>query len=91
MNKDESWHRRLYDYLESCHLGEFLTGSHAEVSERLKKEKAKKNYIHPTQTLPDPSPNKCRQDHKGTKTLQCKACKYTTDWEENMYVFTWTS
>jgi hypothetical protein len=82
MNKDESWHHRLYEYLESCHLGKSLTGSHAEVTERLEKEKAKENYIDPTQMLPDPPPNKCRQDHKGTETLQCKACKDMTNWEE---------
>ena len=40
MNSDEAWQNRLYKYLESCHSGDFITGSHAEVSERLEKEKA---------------------------------------------------
>ena len=82
MNNDEAWQRRLFEYLESCHSGEFITGSHAEVSERLEEEKAKEGYVDPTQTLPDPPPNKCRQDHKGTEALQCKGCKDMTDWEE---------
>ena len=82
MNNEKAWQCRLYEYLESCHSGEFITGSHAEVSERLEKEKAKKGYIDPTQTLPVPPPNECRQDHKGTEALQCKGCEDMADWEE---------
>ena len=82
MNSDEAWQNRLYKYLESCHSGEFITGSHAEVSERLEEEKAKDGYIDPTQTLPDPPPNKCRQNHNDTEALRCKGCKDMTNWEE---------
>ena len=63
MNNDEAWQRRLCKYLESCHSGEFIMGSHAEVSERLEEEKAKEGYVDPTQTLPDPPTKKCGLDH----------------------------
>ena len=69
-------------YLESCHSGEFITGSHAEVSKILEEERTKEGYVDPTQTLPDPPPSKCRQDHQGTETLQCKTCKDIMNWEE---------
>ena len=82
MNNDEAWQRRLYEYLESCHSGEFLTGSYAEVSKRLEEEKAKEGYVDPTQTLPDPPPNKCRQDHQGTEASRCNRCKDAMNWEE---------
>ena len=89
MSSDEAWQCRLFEYLESCHSGEFITGSHPEVSERLK-EKAKEGYVDPTQTLPDPPPDRCQKDHKpehGTEASQCKCCKDVTHWEE-MYKIT---
>ena len=85
MNNDEAWKHRLYEYLESCHSGEFITGSHAEVSERLEAERAKEGYVDPTQTLPDPPPDKCRQNHDPqatTEASQCKGCKDLSNWEE---------
>ena len=78
MNSDEAWQNKLYKYLESCHSGDFITGSHAEVSERLEKEQTKDGYIDPTQTLPDPPPNKCRQKTRATiiqKLYNAKAVK----------------
>ena len=82
MNNDEAWQLRLFKYLESCHSGEFITGSHAEVSKILEEERTKEGYVDPTQTLPNPPPSKCRQDHQGTETLQCKTCKDIMNWEE---------
>ena len=82
MNSDEAWQRRLYEYLESCHSGEFITGSHADVSKKLEEEKAKEGYIDPTQTLPDVPPKECRQDHQGADALHCNDCKDMTSWEE---------
>ena len=84
MNSEEAWQCRLCKYLESCHSGEFITGTHTEVSERLEEERAKEGYVNPTQALPDLPPNQCRRNHKpeSAEALQCKSCKDVASWGE---------
>jgi hypothetical protein len=54
------------EYLESVHVGEFMTGTMDEVKEQVDENMMAKEYKDPTQTLPDAPPestecncNKC--------------------------------
>ena len=50
--------RKLIDWLESCHTGNFLTGSHAEVAESVEKKREEECYIDPTQSFLEAPPKK---------------------------------
>lgn len=62
----------MVEYLESLCIGEFLTGSKADVSERVNTESKLPEYQDPTYTLPDPPPPPCDNnldlDSNETKT-----------------------
>ncbi|KAF5320379.1 hypothetical protein D9758_018383 [Tetrapyrgos nigripes] len=75
MSNDSEFQQALIDYLESVHRGEFLTGSHAEIKDKVphvhtskggiheilaeQPPQASRDYQDPTQTLPDVPPSFC--------------------------------
>jgi hypothetical protein len=55
MDPTSDFQQKIVEYLESVHIGEFMTGTQEEVGDKIDFEKAQnKNYQDPTQTLPDP-------------------------------------
>jgi hypothetical protein len=62
MDATSNFQQKIVEYLESVHMGEFMTGSMADVKARVEKETAEnKDYQDPTQTLPDPPPKLCKE------------------------------
>ena len=83
MSKDSTWRQKIISWLERCHNGDFLTGSHAAVLEKnelLKKDPA---YLDPTMTMPDPLPIPCKLHvESDAEKLTCIRCKLLADWNE---------
>jgi hypothetical protein len=84
---DSVFQRRLIDYLESAHQGEFIHGSMADVRNRVNADpeatpeeedlQSGPTYEVPTQTLPSVPPPLCEEIHDDTVCVNCRAL---TDW-----------
>jgi len=71
--------KAMVEYLESVHIGEFMTGKMEDVKAKVEKEIAtNKKYNDPTQTLPIPPPPECLDDICET----CDNCKKIDEWEK---------
>jgi hypothetical protein len=82
MNSNSVWQKKIIDWLESCHTGDFLTGSYAEVSESVGKKREEEGYIDPTQTFPEAPPKKCDTVHSEGEQEKCKSCRNTAEWAD---------
>jgi len=68
----------MVEYLESLHIGEFMTGTMDEVKEKVHENMKAEEYQDPTQTLPDPPP-----EFKDCDCEKCGSCENTANWWEN--------
>ena len=75
MNEDSAFQQALITYLESCHKGEFITGTIDEVKEQVENNEKHGNYYNPTETLPEPPPACCSH-----MCGICKLCKAHNEW-----------
>jgi hypothetical protein len=78
MDPNSDFQKKIVEYLESVHVGEFMTGTMEEVKEQVDENMKAKEYRDPTQTLPDaPSePTDCDCN-------KCESCENTTNWWQN--------
>ena len=76
------WQKKLTDWVESCHTGDFLTGSYAEVSESVGKKREEEGYIDPTQSFPEAPPKRCATVHSKGEEKECESCKITAEWAD---------
>ena len=67
----------MVEYLESVHMGEFITGSLKDVKQNVDIAELDDTYINPTETLPIPPPLMCNQNECG----ECKFCQTTSLWK----------
>ena len=82
LKSDSVWQKRLIDWLESCHTGDFLTGSYAEVSESVGKKREEEGYVDPTQSFPEAPPKKCDAVHGKGEEEECESCRNTAKWAD---------
>jgi len=75
MDPNSDFQRKLVEYLESVHVGEFLTGSMDEVEAQIESNKCDRNYKDPVQTLPEAPPPLCN-----TPGDNCEQCSDLKDW-----------
>ena len=86
LKSDSEWNKKIIDWLESCHSGEFLTGTQEEVSDKISKNMKNANYTDPTQTLPLHPPNLCEINHitsnstDEVKPTDCMLCSKWLSW-----------
>jgi hypothetical protein len=79
MDPTSDFQKAMVEYLESVHIGEFMTGKMEDVKAKVDKEVAtNKEYKDPTQTLPIPPPPECPNNNCDT----CENCKEMDEWEE---------
>jgi hypothetical protein len=78
MDPNSDFQKRIVEYLESVHLGEFMTGTMDEVKEQVHENMKAKEYKDPTQTLPDAPPEPMDCDCN-----KCESCKSTANWWQN--------
>ena len=77
MDPESDFQKKMVEYLESVHMGEFITGTLKGVKQNLNIAELDDNYRNPTETLPVPPPPGCNQNACG----ECKACKATSSWK----------
>ena len=84
LGENSIWRQKLIDWLEHCHKGEFITGSHAEVSERIGKLRDAEDYVDPTMTLPVPPPRPCKTHvDENLVADDCHTCSASLEWSQN--------
>jgi hypothetical protein len=76
------WRQKLIRWLERCHSGDFLSGTHAEVSSRAEQLKEDQNYLDPTQTLPVPPPSPCQTHPDVDAAKDCNQCNDLLQWND---------
>ena len=79
MKPDSVFQEQIIQYLESCHIGEFNTGTLEEVRDKVIKKEKSKGYKNPTETLPIPVPSKCKLNCN-----KCNQCVENKVWWENL-------
>lgn len=84
MDPTLDFQKKMVEYLESLCVGEFLTGSKLDVSEKVGSASMRPDYRDPTFTLPDQPPPKCEHDNEkcgcdDTKKLWRNKFKDTVD------------
>ncbi len=52
MGPDSKFKAEMIEYLESCHVGQFCTGSLDEVREKVNQDVQSDGYINPVESLP---------------------------------------
>ena len=75
MDPNSDFQKELIQYLESVHVGEFLTGTMSEVKSKVDKCSNIQNYQDPTQTLPEAPPPLCNEHSD-----DCFDCKKQNSW-----------
>ena len=75
MDPTLDFQRRLVEYLESTHVGEFFTGSQEAVLSSVEKASCTEGYLDPTLTLPEAPPQSC---HANCGT--CDKCQILIAW-----------
>ena len=86
LRSDSEWNQKIIDWLESCHSGEFLTGTQEQVSDKIAENMKNVNYTDPTQTLPLPPPKLCKINHTAVydnneeKPTNCTSCSKWSNW-----------
>jgi hypothetical protein len=76
MDPTSEFQQKIVEYLESVHVGEFLTGSMNDIKSQVAKDKLEdQNYQNPTETLPDVPPPLC-----STPEDNCSNCQHLKSW-----------
>jgi hypothetical protein len=79
MDPASDFQKRMVEYLEGVHLGEFITGTMDEVKATIEKNTSSSDYSDPTQTLPVPPPSPCMK-HKDGLDNGCPKCNKLKSW-----------
>jgi hypothetical protein len=78
LDSNSEWKMHIISWLESCHMGEFLTGTQNDVLESVTKISKQESYKDPTETLPQPPPPLCDSTH--TQDQSCHKCDELNHW-----------
>jgi len=82
LSENSVWCQKVIDWLEHCHVGDFVTGMHADVSERIGKSKEDANYVDLTMTLLVPPPDSCKKHAGGEVDDRCRGCTASLEWSK---------
>jgi hypothetical protein len=78
LDANSDWQKCLISWLESCHTGEFMTGTQEEVLSNVANCSKHDSYKNPTETLPQPPPPLCNTNH--TQDTNCDKCDQLNIW-----------
>ncbi|KIM76655.1 hypothetical protein PILCRDRAFT_33250, partial [Piloderma croceum F 1598] len=78
MDPNSDFQKKMVEYLESVHVGEFMTETMDEVKEQVDENMKVKEYKDPTQTLPDAPPQSTDYDCN-----KCESCENAANWWQN--------
>ena len=77
MDPESNFQKRLVEYLESVHVGEFMTGTMEKVASDIECSVKDPEYKDPTQTLSEAPPPLCKHKMKD----DCARCKKHQKWQ----------
>ncbi|KAJ8694074.1 hypothetical protein PTI98_009007 [Pleurotus ostreatus] len=77
MSQDSVWNKKLTDWLESCHIGEFTTGTMTDLDVKFKSLREESHYVDPISTLPQVPPKLCRCSRS---SKDCPFCCKEEEW-----------
>ena len=80
MDPNSDFQKAFVEYLESVHIGEFMTGTMDEVKAQVAANSQNKDYKDPTQTLPEMPPPICKGNHDITSDYICRDCSNLKSW-----------
>ena len=81
MDPNSEFQKKLVEYLESVHVGEFLTGTMSQVKSKVDQNAQNCAYKDPTQTLPESPPSPCNKIHETSHmSHECNECISLTTW-----------
>ena len=89
LEESSVWRQKLIEWLERCHSGDFLSGTHAEISALAEQLKEDQDYLDPTQTLPVPPPPPCQihpatgSEINGPMGKDCDQCNALLQWNDS--------
>ena len=78
MDTNSDFQRKIVEYLENAHVGEFMTGSHQLVQQVINKTMINDEYQDPTQTLPVSPPESCKR--RTSCVSHCIRCISIKNW-----------
>ena len=81
LDPNSDWKKHLISWLESCHIGEFMTGTKDEVVNNVAEHAKNESYKDPTETLPHAPPQICSLAH--TNNAECQKCNNLNNWWKN--------
>ena len=80
MDPASDFQKAFVEYLESVHIGEFMTGTMDEVKAQVAEKSNNRDYKDPTQTLPEMPPPICKGEHDITSDYVCRNCNNLKSW-----------
>ena len=80
MDSNSDFQKAFVEYLESVHIGEFMTGTMEEVKTKVAQNSKNEDYRDPTQTRPEMPPPMCKDIHDFTSDNTCRNCKQLRSW-----------
>ena len=78
LDPNSDWKNHLISWLESCHIGEFITGTQDDILESVSELAKNDSYKNPTETLPQPPPQMCNSTHNSKS--ECNRCTELHKW-----------
>ena len=78
LDQNSSWQKSIISWLDSCHIGEFMTGSQNEVLANVAEYSKQASYRDPTETLRQQPPPLCVIRHSQNES--CSKCDDITKW-----------
>ncbi|KIL55187.1 hypothetical protein M378DRAFT_48224, partial [Amanita muscaria Koide BX008] len=78
LDPSSNFQKHIISWVESCQMGEFMTGTKEEVLHKVSKESKMQGYKDPTETMPEPPPPFCSQKHQNASA--CKKCMRLNAW-----------
>ena len=76
LDNNSEWHKKVIDYLESCHTGDFMTGTQEDIVRKVSLNSKVEGYCDPTQTNPDSPSSMCKLKHNAVDKITVKpVCK----------------
>ncbi|PPQ75527.1 hypothetical protein CVT24_013233 [Panaeolus cyanescens] len=91
-DRTSEWANNLIKYLESCSVGEFMTGTREDVESMVSAKEKVDGHIEPSLALPTAPPLACKRHSLNNSTqqedsqrLNCKTCSAYSAWESNYF------
>ena len=72
LDPKSDFQKKIIDWIESCQIGEFLTGKMEEVINNVRQKETEQGYKDPTETMPIPPPDCCKTKHHVSEN--CAKC-----------------